>query len=208
MPILQFEGRNILYMHVPKTAGTSVEAWLHSLAPLHLSATYTGGWTNTFRCSPQHLDADDIRRLFADGFFAYAFMFVRNPYARLESEYRFLCCDDKIRQLPSDHGSRPPFARWAVRELRAAEQDPWILDNHLRPQWEFVYPGADCFKMEDGLAKGLTKAAARIGAPPPETVPALNRTAGKDIETIWDAESRDLVARRYARDFKEFGYTA
>lgn len=208
MPTIQFEGRNILYMHVPKTAGMSVEAWLDSLAPVHLSTTYTGGWTHTLRCSPQHLDANDIGRLFRDGFFAYAFLFVRNPYARMESEYRYLRSQGRLRLMPADRGEPPAFARWAVREMEAAEEDPWTLDNHLRPQWEFVYPGADCFKLEDGLAKGLAIAAARIGAPAPQAIPSLNRTTGLEIETLWSFEARDLVARRYARDFEQFGYTA
>ena len=195
-------------MHVPKTAGTSVEAWLNSLAPLQMSLVYTGGWTHTLRCTPQHLDANDLRRLFGDGFFAYAFLFVRDPYARMESEYRYLCAERRIRKKPWDFGRIPEFSKWAIRVMKAAERDPWTLDNHLRPQWEFVYPGADCFKLEDGLAKGLTIAAARMGAPAPRAVPSLNRTTGLEIETVWSVEARDLVARRYARDFEQFGYTA
>jgi hypothetical protein len=208
MPTIQLEGRNILYMHVPKTAGMSVEAWLETLAPLHLSITHTGGWTHTLRCSPQHLDANDIGRLFQDGFFAYAFMFVRNPYARIESEYRYLRSQGRLCLTPADRGVPPDFAEWTIRELAAAELDPWTLDNHLRPQWEFAYPGADCFKLEDGLAKGLAIAAARIGAPAPKAIPSINRTAGLQIETRWNVAARDLVARRYARDFEQFGYTA
>lgn len=208
MPTLQFQGRSILYLHVPKTAGMSVEAWLNSLAPLNFSLTYTGGWTETFRCTPQHFDANDIRRLFQDGFFAYAFLFVRNPYARIESEYRYLRSQGRVRMTAKDRGEPPPFARWVVRELKAAEADPWTLDNHLRPQCDFVYPGAEWFKLEDGLAKGLSVVASRIGAPPPQTVPTLNRTDALEFETIWDAEARDRVALRYARDFKEFGYSA
>ena len=32
-----------------------------------------------------------------DGFFAYAFLFVRNPYARMESEYRYLRSQGRLR---------------------------------------------------------------------------------------------------------------
>jgi hypothetical protein len=193
-------------MHVPKVAGTSVETWLESLAPLQLSTIYNSGWTHSLRCTPQHFDAHDIRCLFRDGYFDYAFLFVRDPYARMESEYRYLCAQKKVRSRLRDFGRTPDFATWAVREMKAAEQDPWALDNHLRPQWEFAYPGADRFRLEDGLTAGLTVAAARMGVPAPETAPALNRTAGMDIRTAWTDEARAHVARRYARDFQEFGY--
>lgn len=206
MPFIQFEGRNILFMHVPKTAGMSVESWLESLAPVQLSNVYNAGWSRTLRCSVQHLDANDIRRLFRDDYFAYAFLFVRDPYARMESEYRYLRSKGKLRLVSSDLGKPPAFAQWAVREIKAAMENPWALDNHLRPQWKFVYPGADCFKLEDGLAEGLAMAAARIGARAPQATPCLNRTTGLDIETSWTAEARDLVTRRYARDFEQFGY--
>lgn len=126
----------------------------------------------------------------------------------MESEYRYLYAGKRIRKKLWDFGQVPEFSKWAIREMRAAEHDPWRLDNHLRPQWEFVYPGAECFRLEDGLGKGLAIAAARIGAPPPKEVPSLNRTAGMDIETTWTDEARAMVARRYARDFKEFGYKA
>lgn len=206
MPVIKLHNRNILYMHIPKAAGTSVETWLESLAPVQLSYTYVGKLTKSLRCTPQHLDAHDIRCLFRDGFFDYAFMFVRNPYARMESEYRYLCAEKMVKKRVLDFGRAPEFSKWVIKSMKDVRRDPWVYDNHLRAQWEFAYPGADCFKLEDGLANGLAIVAARIGAPPPKEAPLLNRTAGLDIATIWSDEARELVAKRYARDFKEFGY--
>lgn len=69
----------MLYMHIPKNAGTTIEGWLASMAPLHLSTDYNLGYSPSFRSTPQHFTADDIQRLFADSFLAILFYLLETP---------------------------------------------------------------------------------------------------------------------------------
>jgi len=207
MPFLTVKGKNILYMHVPKNGGTTVENWLASLGPLHLSCNYNLGYSPTFRSTPQHFTADDIQRLFADGFFNYSFLFTRNPYNRIESEYRYLHKIGHLKRKIKNLFSIPTFDEWIKESLQEIEVNPWIWDNHLRPQWEYVYPSVDIYRIEDGLLKGLGAVALKIDVVAPTELPYLNHTREIDVSTTWSDESRTLVQKYYARDFREFGYT-
>jgi hypothetical protein len=207
MPFLTVKGKNILYMHIPKNAGTTVENWLASLGPVHLSCNYNLGYSHTFRTTPQHFTADDIQRLFADGFFSYSFLFTRNPYERIESEYRYLHKIGHLKREMKNLWTVPSFSQWIKKSLEEINSNPWIWDNHLRPQWEYVYPQADIYKMEDGLLNGIKAVALKMDVVAPTELPRLNHTREIDVSTTWNDESRSLVKKYYARDFKEFGYT-
>ena len=206
MPFIQHAGKNILFMHVPKCGGTSVDHWLATISSVQLSTLHNQGFTSSTRCTPQHFTAADMRCLFTDGFFSYSFLFVRNPYTRLESEYRYLLKEKKLHRRISNLWTIPSFGYWVKQELHETCKNPWHLDNHLRPQFEFVYPKSDCFKLEDGLLHGLAKVAAVIDVPPPQPFATLNHTTDMTVETTWTDEARTIVARHFARDFKEFGY--
>ena len=197
----------MLYMHIPKNAGTTIEGWLASMAPLHLSTDYNLGYSRSFRSTPQHFTADDIRRLFADNFFSYSFLFVRNPYDRIESEYRYLQKTTQLRRSVKNLWTMPSFNQWIKDSFREIESNPWIWDNHLRPQWEYVYPSIDIYKMEDGLLNGVKSVAHKMGVAAPTELPHLNHTLDINAATLWSDESRAIVRKYYARDFKEFGYT-
>jgi hypothetical protein len=207
MPFITLGGKNMLYMHVPKNGGTTVENWLASLGPLHFSCNYNLGYSHTFRSTPQHFTADDIQRLFANGFFSYSFLFTRNPYDRIESEYRYLHKIDHLKRSLKNLFSIPTFDEWIKESLQEIEVNPWIWDNHLRPQWEYIYPSIDVYKVEDGLLNGIKSVAFKMGVTPPTELPHLNHTRDINVATRWSDESRALVQKYYARDFKEFGYT-
>ena len=207
MPFINLSGKNVLFMHIPKTGGTTVENWLTSFAPLHLNCEHNAGYSNTFRSTPQHFTSDDIRKLFVDGFFSYSFLFVRNPYDRIESEYRYLIKMGRLKPGIKNLWSIPSFNQWIQKSLKEMGRNPWIWDNHLRPQWEYIYPSSDVFKMEDGLLNGIKTVAPKMGVLAPISLPYLNQTREMDISTRWSDESRSLVQKYYARDFKEFGYT-
>ena len=207
MPFITLAGKNMLYMHIPKNGGTTVESWLATVAPLHFSTDYNLGYSPTFRSTPQHFTADDIQKLFAEGFFSYSFLFARNPYNRIESEYRHLHKIGHLKKSLKNLFIIPTFDQWTKESLQKIKSDPWIWDNHLRPQWEYIYPSSDIYKMEDGLLNGIKSVAIKMGVTPPSELPHLNHTRDVKVATRWSDESRLLVQKYYARDFKEFGYT-
>ena len=100
--------------------------------------------------TPQHMHWEILRLWIQEGFYDYAMGIVRNPYARLISEYRW-------RQALTDV-ELSPFDEWANQHLDRYEKQPFELDNHIRPQSAFVGKKVEIFKLEDGLDAPIKKA--------------------------------------------------
>jgi len=199
VPFIEYEQKKILFIHIPKTGGTSVEGWLESLAPLRF---HTAGALAPLRCTPQHLRMSDFNALFGLGFFDYVFAISRNPYTRLESEYRM-----KMAQREGGFFQRrPSFSQWLERNLDRAAEDPWHQDNHFRPQWDFVGSDVKLFQLEQGLDSILNEVATQLNLPVPQSVGHALSTQKIAEAVEWDEVDRLRVQERYRRDFKRFGY--
>ena len=93
MPLVMTPAGPILFVHVPKCAGTSVEAYLTSVFgplafhdPQFNRVPESARWSRT---SPQHADAATLDRLFPPGFLRASFAIVRHPVDRIVSVFRF-----------------------------------------------------------------------------------------------------------------------
>src|SRR5262245_53444672 len=84
MPFFQVGGKLILFIHVPRTGGTTVERHLRTAGPL-----FFFGSSSFMRVSAQHLHGTELEKLFPSGLFDYAFMIVRHPVERMLSQYAF-----------------------------------------------------------------------------------------------------------------------
>lgn len=200
MPFIDYNQKRILFIHIPKTGGTSVETWLSSLAPLNF---HTIGVPSVIRCTPQHMRMSDINHLFDKHYFDYIFTIVRNPYARIESEYRMRA----QLQAKGMFGGASKFSLWLENALIQSGRDNWLFDNHLRPQWEFVEDNVEVFRLEDGLKNVLQQVAQRIGIKPPGKV-AHKLRADESIPRVeWERTDALRVRERYARDFEAFNYS-
>ncbi|OZB14094.1 MAG: hypothetical protein B7X55_11860 [Rhodobacterales bacterium 34-62-10] len=200
MPFIKFQNRNILFVHIPKTGGSSVEAWLEQHGKLNLFSA--GMKPPALNCTPQHLRYWDLRQLFDPGFFDYAFTIIRNPFHRLESEYRMRVIL-QAEQLVSKY---PPFPIWLGAQLDAFERNAFHLDNHLRPLWHFTSDRTEVFRFEDGLDQIIAKVAAKTGIPHPAVTPR-EMTSEKFAGLIeWDQADILRVQTIYQKDFETFGY--
>ena len=137
MPVFEKNGKKILYIHVPKTAGSSI-------LQLFVSSGYTVSYfsdqsVDLFRdlCGPQHIHASLILNEFTLSEFDYIFSVFRDPVERLVSEYKWRCgisgkeCKN--------------FGYWVKKALRKYKKNPFIYDNHIRPQSEFYVEGCDVY---------------------------------------------------------------
>jgi hypothetical protein len=198
MPFIEHNGKRVLFVHIPRTGGTSIEHWMASLAPVRFR---TIGMPPALRCTPQHLRMSDYNALFGENYFDYAFTVVRNPYARIESEYRLRAA----LQEREFFGEAMTFSMWLELSLERSRREPWHMDNHLRPQSEFIGTGVEVHHFEDGLAAVIRKIATVLGVPCSD-LPESRLATGKDIAIRWDSLDRERVAERYARDFNRFRY--
>jgi len=200
MPFLEAAGKKVLFIHIPRTGGTSTEEWLRRMAPLRF---FTFGVPSFLKCTPQHLTYSDIQAIFGDAYFDYAFTIVRNPYRRLESEY-------KMRHVLAKQGffgGMEPFPAWLEATLWEARGNPWHLDNHVRPQWQFSSKHLKVFKFEEGLANIWKAVASDLGAVASDT-PVQAQLDTKIFDGIinWDTKEVNMVRDFYRQDFEEFDF--
>lgn len=200
MPFIRYRDRNILFVHIPRTGGTTIEHWLRKLGPLGLFSHSLPGFS---RVTPQHLRINDVEELLGEGFFDYAFAVVRNPFERIASEYRLRCA---LAQDGVWKGA-PRFSTWLENALEALRKNPFHLDNHLRPQWEFISERVRVFRYEDGLDTVVAKVAADIGATAPLTALTRNLST-QDVAAKADfgVTETERVLAAYGPDFRRFGY--
>jgi len=204
MPVYRINNKTVLFIHVPKSGGTSIDAWLtaHAAACLHnrLQRLFSvhDGLGLDWQLPMQHFHAEVLERMFAPGFFDYVFMVVRDPLERLKSEYRH------IRALPLRIDTWLPFAVWARLMLWLARRAPSFARNHLRPQSDFVCFNAEVFRFEDGLEHIIKTVAERLDLPEPQDIPHKRNLADEDIPV--SPRTARALRTAYARDYDAFGY--
>lgn len=216
-----------IFVHVPKTGGQSVETVfleLHGLTwatrepllmrpnpdpakgPAHLAHLKAREYVDL-----GYVDAATFDRYFK-------FSFVRNPWDRLVSEYRYLRLDGKT-----------PFS-FFVNESLAKTDEYSDIARHVCPQIDFLTDAqgkliVDFVGRFETFADDFDVVARRLGlggvalphqnASRGRTPSRLRRlfagTGGKDkrrpYQHYYDDELRDRVTGFYSRDIERFGYS-
>ncbi len=196
MPLFRANSRSLLFVHIPKTGGSSLVKALSDLCTTWFS---TGVLPESMAVSPQHMPIDDLRAVLPDAPWDIAVAVVRNPYDRLESEYRY-----RTKAQRNRFGETPTFAVWVDRHLSRAAQDPTHLDNHLRPQVSFVDEDVQLHRYEDGLRDLADDIAGHLDIACPIELPRLNE--GGDHVVEWTARARLACNNFFADDFALLGY--
>jgi hypothetical protein len=144
MPFVENSGKRILFIHIPKTGGTSLEKSMEQVGSLHLCIRSIPSF---LRVPPEHLTYHNICSLFDESYFDFSFAIVRNPYLRIESEYRMrslLAKEQFFTELPK-------FPYWLEMTMEQVRRDRNFLANHFRPQIEFVGKDVHIYRYEEGL---------------------------------------------------------
>lgn len=218
MPLARIGDRIIFFVHVPKTGGTSIEAYLRAKGALALAGTRRHGWSRT---TPQHMHREIFAEMVPHGFYDQGFVVLRDPKARLLSEFRMRAepLRPKLRPIGLARvawkrmqgvrswgvrvGNRLEFLdfdSWVARSLAEAGRDAFYKDNHFRPQHEFVDPGHRIFRFEDGLARVFRWIDAFTGTAPAEGSFHERRSSALEIDCspATDALIRDFYRQDYA----------
>lgn len=120
------------------------------------------------------------------------FSLIRNPYDRMVS-----------------------FWKWSAKSHEGFHNlsfKKWLYIKHWtrRPQYDFIYSNhidinrVNLIRFEN-LQKGFNIACDTIGIPKQE-LPHKNQSQHKHYTEYYDDETREIVAEKYAKDIKLFGY--
>ncbi|MDP4546876.1 sulfotransferase family 2 domain-containing protein [Marinobacter sp. MDS2] len=146
MPVFSKGKVNILFLHIPKSAGSTIEKIADDF-----------GWEESFsirgkslkeirycKASLQHLHVQPLESILEFEQFDSIFTVVRNPFSRFKSEYYWQRTQG-ITELSVDDWVSDTFEKYLGNS--------YIYDNHIRPQVEFIPRSPhqpQVFKLEEG----------------------------------------------------------
>lgn len=217
-----------VFVHIPKSAGTSVTKLLSgfsSYCDIEVGGTAMGEAIQPFfrvrYGLSKHSTALEIKAIVGDALWGryFTFAFVRNPYARAHSSFKFLRrmraetgldflapLDD----LKSFHDFvRSDYFRTEGMDRILKPQAFWIGGGLENPTLAVDYVGrvetiTDSIRHISERVPGLLGMAANI------KVPVLNSSGQSSDETwqnlIRDQNTERLIFERYRIDFETFGY--
>lgn len=206
MPILARDERSVLFVHIPKTRGTTLELMAQEAGwgvALRATPRKDPELFPLYRCSPQHYHASMLRQMLRLGRFDAVFTVTREPLARFRSEYAMR---KRFREL----GSADRVEKWTRWCLNGFAKNKYYLDNHIRPQLEFVLPRATVFKLEDGMSSIVSALnrdfdlglSSHIPRQLSSEGPGQLRSSDVELNTATEKLLRDF----YAEDFSQLGY--
>ena len=186
-----------IFVHVQKTAGSSVEAVLRQNDPSIGSHFHQGR---------RHAHARELRdgldATVWDGYFKFAF--VRNPWDRLVSWYQ-MCQQDTAPNAFSRYvrNGFPTFASFVAGATTGpgaktiVNQIDYLTDAGGQAIVDFV-------GRYESLDADFAQVCERIGIAGP--LPRANASRRGDYRGYYDEMTRDVVAGRFRRDIDAFGY--
>lgn len=207
--MLVSESHRFIFVHVQKTAGTSITEVLGPLAlqppagrirRLASDLRLVRDWRrHAFR---KHSPLRRAERVLPPDVFRsfYKFAFVRNPWDRLVSWYEFILQDTSHKR----HGGTrrlPGFEDFVRRELGRPRRAQWWMlvgrDGAL---------GIDFAGRFEHLETDMAAICGRLGIPY-RPLPHVNRTVRRaPYQEYYSAELAALVRERWAPEIEAFGY--
>ena len=197
MPIFEKNGRRVAFIHVPKAAGSSVEAMFKS-----------DGWSMSFykenydgyQISEQHRTYESMKDSIHDLDELDSFVITREPLSRLISEWRYQT--GKVKSSKLDFND---FVRHVECSLK---QDKGYWDNHWRSQVDFLDENINAVIKMESMSEELPMFLRNSGIMKDPRIPHVNRHKKKSMvrKLSISQKSKDIILRMYERDYAILGY--
>lgn len=189
-PIIQINGQDVVFVHILKTAGTSVINAIGQDFKLHLPVT------------------EIIRRVGEDKFKnAYSFSFVRNPWDKVYSHYKYNVKTNQhlMKTKPVDfniwvkkcYGDEKDYFYYH-RQIQFTDQLTWLKNNKGEIAVDFIGKFENINEDFSIIQKKLNLN---------EGLPHLNKTQKVSYRKQYNQESCELIAKAFKADISYFNYS-
>lgn len=191
--------KKCIFIHIPKTGGTSIEQFLKDNGKNHLE--YIGVREGR---SMHHYFAFDFKINIPRIFYTYyKFSIVRNPYDRLLSEYYWTPIKDAGYK---SNKSKKEFLNYVIKVMKNKDFFSNIYNEHFIPQHIFIYTNKkllvdNIFRYEDlDFVETYLKKKLNIE----NNLPFLNKSNFKKEK--WNEKQKEIIYNLYKKDFILFNY--
>ncbi len=200
-PFMMRGRQDVIFVHITKTAGTSIKRALN----FYRNRKDYNGFTHA-----KHISARDIRLIVGEENFhqAYKFAFVRNPWSRIVSLYRY-----KLRKNPH------------IKNYKDHSFEAFVKSYFLHPKPSLSFAGKNYWTQLDwitdeagniiidfvGKFESITEDAAIITKKitgKEVKLPMVNvNHPPMDYRSFYSDELRDIIAKYFAKDIEYFDYS-
>lgn len=196
MPVFTRENQKILFIHVPKTAGSSINKLF--LKNGFEMSYYSEGSINRYKnlCGPQHMDQKLLKEEFDNKDFTYVFSVYRDPIDRHLSEFTWAPWGLMGRDIYTPE----LFEEWCPKIFKEYKTNPYRFDNHIRPQNEFFDEIVDVYNF-DTISSIPIKLCEKLDLKIIE-LPYERSSRKKDKEYIIYEDTIELIENFYKRDYE------
>lgn len=201
MPIFSKENTRLLFIHIPKTAGSSIEDYFAeqgwSVDYLDRSnPTHFDSLNYCRRVSPQHMHNRLLRETFNLEGFDLIFTVIRNPIERFKSEFAWRNPSGSTEEVDEKQ-----VENWWSHHKRLFRKDQYHFDNHLRPQTDFILPEARVFRFESDLDSVASLA---LGLGPANRLRGARQNPLPRVGKSWNSSQSIPISSRLSRDLSRF----
>lgn len=183
---------NSIFVHVPKTGGTSIQYWLQKHTVCELTK---GSKHDSYK---QHVQKY--------GDFDFSFAVVRNPWDWCVSWYYFKK-DRALRRL-NNHKNKGKFTKQHNENVIAEFNrgfDYFVEHTTLKGQLHLVQ-GVDYIVKFEDLDAGLETVANRLDIPLDIGYTNFSSRTDKDYKSYYNNNTRDIIEKKFKKDIEAFGY--
>ncbi len=191
--------RKIIFIHIPKTAGSSIEHLLRDEGRYELDFIGVRNGRST-----HHYMGIELKMILKDLYPKYyKFSFVRNPYDRLISEYFWCRIKDVGHKFNKTFDEFLDYVEDVIKNKKFFKP---IENDHFIPQYSFLFFNNkllvnNIFKYEDiETVAPLIKKRLKIKT----TLQHLNKSVKNEITLT--QEQKDRIYNLYKIDFETFNY--
>lgn len=179
--------KGIGFIHIPKTGGTSIKKWLCD-------------FPETIRYQTYHPKGSDLIQKHPD--ISYMFTVVRNPWARLVSQYKFLLKHkDRIGPKIGVDISVVDFNTFIEKFLHT-KTDLWF--TLATPQVEWLDCKVDLILKQETLNDDFKVIQKMLNKY--DMLPLTNATGNVDYRDYYSEEQKDFVGNIFLKDVETFNY--